>query len=225
MTRVLALLVVTGRLLAAQSVGARLEGRVPAPAVGPVDSIARAAAESGLPVEPIVKKALEGGAKHAPPALIVAAAAQVADQLREARALLVGGDTVQPRPKEIIAVAAALGRGLPPKLARRIVAAFPDEPPGSGGGPALHAVADLVGHGFAQNAAVDLVVDAAHQGVRGLRLLDVATAAVHQLQRGRSHKEALALVRAELPDVPTPPTPSAGAFSRARRPGSDSTPR
>jgi len=220
--RALVFLVSLAAPLAAQSVVARLEGRVPPAAVGPVDSIARAAAENGLPVEPIVKKALEGGAKHAAPALIVAAAAQVADQLREARELLALGDTVPPRPKEIIAVAAALGRGLPPKLARRIVAAFPDEP--AGGGPALHAVADLVGHGFAQNAAVDLIVDAAHQGLRGLRLLDVATAAVHELQRGSSHREAVAVVRRELPAVPTPPSPSAGAFTRARRPVGDSTP-
>jgi hypothetical protein len=214
------LLAVAGGALGAQSVAPRLAGRVPAAAVGPVDSIARAAAASGLPVDPIVKKALEGGAKHAAPALIVAAAGQVADQLREARALLARGDTVQPRPKEIVAVAAALGRGLPPTLARRIVAAFAEEPTG----PALHAVADLVGHGFAQDAAVDLVIEAAREGLRGVRLLDVATAAVHELQRGRSHGEALAAVRSELPDVPSPPSLPGAAFTRARRPV-DSTPR
>jgi hypothetical protein len=219
--RLALLLAVAGRGLAGQSVAPRLAGRVPEAAVGPVDSIARSAAESGLPVDPIVKKALEGGAKHAPPGLIVAAAGQVAEQLREARALLVRGDTVQPRPKEITAVAAALGRGLPPKLARRIVAAFPEEPTG----PPLHAVADLVGHGFAQDAAVDLVIEGSRQGLRGVRLLDVATAAVHELQRGRSHREALATVRGELPDVPTPPSLPGGAFTRARRPAGDTTPR
>ena len=76
----------------------------------------------------------------------------------------------------------------------------------------------LVGHGFAEDAAVDLIVAAARVGLRGLRLLDVATAAVHELQRGATHGEALALVRRALPDVPSPPKPSPAQVNRARRP-------
>jgi len=87
----------------------------------------------------------------------------------------------------------------------------------------LDAVADLVGHGFVQDSAVDLVVDAVRQGLRGLRLLDVATAAVHELQRGRSHSLALADVRRQLPNVPTAPTPPPAAVTRARRPVADTT--
>ena len=118
-----------------------------------------------------------------------------------------------------MAVSAALVRGLPTPLVQRLVAVLPGEPTG----PALHAVADMVGHGFAQDSAVDLVVAAVRQGLRGLRLLDVATAAVHELQRGRSHAAALAAVRLRLPDVPTPPTPPPAAVTRARRPTADTT--
>jgi len=206
--------------LAAQSMRARLAGRVPAAAVAPVDSIVRVAEVDGLPTDPLVRKALEGGAKQASPDQIVAAVAQVASELREARALLLRGGGGGPvPPAEVMAVSAALVRGLPVPLVQRLVAVLPGEPTG----PALHAVADMVGHGFAQDSAVGLVVEAVGQGLRGLRLLDVATSAVHELQRGRTHALALAEVRRRLPDVPTPPTPPPAAVTRARRPVADTT--
>lgn len=206
--------------LAAQSMRARLVGRVPAAAVAPVDSVVRVAGADGLPTEPLVRKALEGGAKQASADQIVAAVAVVAGELREARTLLLRGGARSPvPPAEIVAVSAALVRGLPAPLVQRLVEVLPGEPTG----PALHAVADMVGHGFAQDSAVDLVVDAVGQGLRGLRLLDVATAAVHELQRGRSHAVAIAEVRRRLPDVPISPMPPPGTVTRARRPVADST--
>jgi hypothetical protein len=193
---------------------ARLTGRVPEVAIAPVDSVVRAAAADDLPTEPLVQKALEGAAKHAPPGQIVEAVAAHADQLRQARTLLQRSGGPAPTDGEITSVAAAMVRGLPPPLAERIVTVLPDEPPG----PALHAVADLEGHGFAEDAAVDLIVAAARVGLRGLRLLDVATAAVHELQRGATHDSALGTVRRALPDVPSPPKPSPAQVNRARRP-------
>lgn len=206
--------------LAAQTLRARLAGRIPAAAIAPVDSLVRAAAADGLPTDQLVEKALEGGAKQASSEQIVAAVAQIASQLREARTLLLRSGAPAPLPPaEVVAVAAALVRGLPAALVQRIVAVLPGEPTG----PALDAVADMVGHGFVRDSAVDLVVDAVRQGLRGLRLLDVATAAVHELQRGRSHSLALADVRRQLPNVPTAPTPPPAAVTRARRPVADTT--
>jgi len=193
---------------------ARLTGRVPEVAIAPVDSVVRAAEADDLPTEPLVQKALEGAAKHAAPGQIVEAVAAHADQLRQARTLLSRAGGPPPTAAEITSVAAVMVRGLPPPLAERIVTALPNEPPG----PALHAVADLAGHGFAEDAAVDLIVAAARVGLRGLRLLDVATAAVHELQRGATHDSALATVRRALPDVPSPPKPSPAQVNRARRP-------
>jgi hypothetical protein len=213
------MLCVAGPCLAAQQGGdsarARLEGRIPPAAIAPVDSIVHAAVSERLPIEPLIRKALEGGAKRVPAETIVLAVRQSANLLRQARAMLLRGGATEPiRPAELEAVAAALGRGLPPPLVEKITAAMPDEPTG----PALHAVADLVGHGFAQSSAVGLIVDAGRQGLRGVRLLDVAAAAVREVQRGQTRAQAIANVRRVLPEVPSPAAPTPAAVGRARRP-------
>lgn len=213
--RLIAMALAASTPLAAQGVRARLAGRVPPIVLREVDSIVSLARADGLPTEPLIQKALEGGAKHASPDRIVAAVGAAANQLRVARALLeLAVVSHPPEPAEVTAVAAALARGVPTDQAERLSAALPGEPTG----PALHAVADLVGHGFDQDASVDLIVDAAHAGLRGLRLLDVAAAAVQAVQRGGTHAAALTQVRDDLPDIPPPPRPGPGAVSKARRP-------
>lgn len=59
----------------------RLAGRVPDAARAQVDAILSGARSRGLPVEPLVDRALEGAAKGAPPALIVSAVARLRDEL------------------------------------------------------------------------------------------------------------------------------------------------
>jgi len=59
----------------------RLLGRVPDPARAQVDAILDAARVRGLPVEPLVDRALEGATKGAPPAAIVAAVTRLRDEL------------------------------------------------------------------------------------------------------------------------------------------------
>src|SRR5881628_71512 len=200
---------------AAQSVRGRLEGRVPVAVIAGVDSLVRQAAREQLPTEPLVQKALEGGAKEVPAARIVAAVETALAQLRSSRALLVGaGDAPPATAGEVIAVSAALRRGVPALVIERVVAALPAEPRGS----ALHAVADLVEHRFAPDSAADLILAASHLGLRGERLLDVSTAAVHELQRGRTRAAALADVQARLPDIPAAPKAGHETVVRARRP-------
>lgn len=200
---------------AAQSLRGRLEDRVPAAAIPAVDSLVRQAAQEQLPTEPLVQKALEGGAKGASAERIVTAVETALGQLRSSRALLVGaGDAPPTTAAEVITVSAALRRGVPPPVVERVVAALPAEPRGS----ALHAVADLVEHRFAPDSAVDLILAASHLGLRGERLLDVSTAALHELQRGRTRSAALADVRARLPDVPAAPKAGHETVVRARRP-------
>ena len=180
--------------LAAQNPGrhARLEGRVPAGALPVIDSlVARAVAES-LPTEPLVQKALEGGAKRISTSRIVNAVRRALLQLENARGLLTQAAPDQPAgDTALYAVAAALGRGLAPGVVRQIVVGLPGQPPG----PPLHAVADLVAHRFDPDSAAALIVEAGRRGLQGMRLLDVANAAVHELQRGRTRAEALARVR------------------------------
>jgi len=168
-----------------------------------------------------VQKALEGGAKHVSAARIGAAAQEMLDQLRDARALLVrAGDAPPATAAEVTTIYAALKRGLPAPVVERIVAAMPQEPRGS----ALHSVADLAAHRFDPDSSASLIIDAAHQGLRGERLLDVSTAVVHELQRGHSRAEALAVVRRELPNVPAPPKPARASVAGARRPEAASPP-
>lgn len=217
-TRLIALLAGLAAPLTAQSGsgrgGDRLTGHVPPATLPALDSIVEEAARAGLPTEPLIQKALEGGAKGVAPDRLVVAVGASAAQLRSASALLRSAGEARPSdPAEVSAVAAALSRGVSPQQVARLSLALPGEPTG----PALHAVADLVGHGFAEDSSVDLVVAGAQLGLRGLRFLDIAAAAVQDLQRGRSHAAALAHVRSLLPHVPAPPRPAAAAVSRARR--------
>ena len=201
------ILVLLASPLAAQSERDRLEGRVPAAAIPTVDSLVQLATREDLPTEPLVQKALEGGAKHQPAGRIAAAAQAMLGQLRDARALLVrAGDAPPATAAEVTTIYAALKRGLPGPVVERIVAALPQEPRGS----ALHAVADLATHHFEPDSAATLIIDAARQGLRGER---------HEVQRGHSRAEAVAVVRRQLPNVPSPPKPARASVAGARRPG------
>jgi hypothetical protein len=201
--------------LAAQSVRSRLEGRVPGSVIPTIDSLVQSAAQEGLPTEPLIQKAIEGGAKHVSEPRIVAAVQVSLGQLRDARDLLVrGGDAPPVEPAEVTTVVWALRRGLPSAVVERVAAALP-QPPRS---PALHAVADLVAHGFEPDSAATLIIEAVQAGVPQERLLDVSTATLHEVQRGRNRSEALATVRQLLPNVPAPAKPARAAVAGARRP-------
>jgi len=201
--------------LPAQSVRARLEGRVPAAAIPTVDSLVQTARREGLPTEPLVQKALEGGAKHAAAPRVVSAVLVSLSQLRDAHDLLVRAHDEPPvTPGEVTTVAWALRSGLPPRVVERLVTALPSPPRG----PAVHAVADLVEHHFDPDSSANLIVEAIGKGLHGERLHDVSVAALHEVQRGRTPAEALAMVRQELPNVPATPKPTRAAVVRARRP-------
>jgi len=190
--------------MAAQSVRARLEGRVPAEVIPTIDSLVQTAAAESLPAELLVQKAIEGGAKHVAPEYIVVAVRVNLDQLRRARNMLVdGGDKPPTTAEEVATLNTALKRGLAPPTVARIVEALPAEPRSA----AFHAVADLVGHGFDQDSAADLILAAASMGLRGERLLDVADKAILELQSGRGYTEALGTVQSQLPQVSTTKVP------------------
>ena len=93
-----ALLIWVAAPLAAQSVAARLEGRMPAAAIPVVDSLVQVAAGEHLPTEPLVQKAIEGGAKRVSGERIVKAVELNLAQLRAARALLAGAGDTAPAP-------------------------------------------------------------------------------------------------------------------------------
>ena len=204
--------------LAAQSVRVRLEGRVPAAAMAIVDSLVQQATQEDLPTEPLVQKALEGGAKHVSAGRIVAAVQLRLVQMRDARTLLVRAGHGPFTAAEVMAVSGTLKRGVPGPVVERLVVALPNESRGS----ALHAEADLVSHGFDPDSSAGLLVEATRRSLRGGRLLDVSAAVLHELQRGHTRPEALALVRLQLPNVPPAPKPPKASVAGARRPGASS---
>ena len=213
----LGLALLTGPL-AAQSVRVRLEGRVPAAALATVDSLVQQARQEDLPTEPLVQKALEGGAKHVSAGRIVAAVQLRLVQMRDARTLLVRAGHGPFTAAEVMAVSGTLKRGVPGPVVERLVVALPNESRGS----ALHAEADLVAHGFDPDSSAGLLVEATRRSLRGGRLLDVSAAVLHALQRGHTRPEALALVRLQLPNVPPAPKPPKASVAGARRPGASS---
>lgn len=200
--------------LLAQGDPGRLRGRLPPAAVAAVDSLIQVARAESLPEEPLVQKALEGQAKGATPGRIAQAVAQSLDRLRYAREVLFRSGAAAPSALEIAGVSLALDRGLPEPVVHRLVAAQPQGPHG----PALHAVADLISHRFDADSAADLIVQAVRAGVSGVRLLDVAAAAIHEVQAGYTRAQAVALIRGRLPNVPEPPPAPRGVVTRARRP-------
>ncbi|HEY7193546.1 MAG TPA: hypothetical protein VH439_07365 [Gemmatimonadales bacterium] len=206
--------------VSAQTPAARLSGRVPAAAMPAIDSIIATAVVESLPTEPLVQKALEGSAKNVPPDRLVSGVRGTLVQLRAARMIVAQAMPGQPiQEGHVAAVAAALARGLPAPIVERLLTVAPHEPPG----PALHAAADMIAHHFDPDSAVDLLVEAHSKGLRGMRLLDVAVAADHELQRGggRTPSEALAHVRAMLPNVPaTESGPTGAAVTRHGTKGS-----
>lgn len=183
----------------------RLQGRVPAAALPAIDSMLATAVAESLPTEPLVQKALEGSAKNVGADRLVIAVRRNLLQLRQARVIVSEAVPGQPaREGHVAAVAAALARGLSGPIVERLLAMAPNDAPG----PALHAAADLIAHRFDPDSATDLLIDAYNKGLHGVRLLDVAMAADHELQRrgGRTPGEALARVKAMLPNVPAPAT-------------------
>jgi hypothetical protein len=188
--------------MVAQTPAARLAGRVPQEALSTIDSLIGIAVAESLPTEPLVQKALEGSAKGVAANRLVNGVRRGLVQLREARIVVVRARPDQPvSDGHVAAVAAALARGLSPAIIERLLTAAPDEPPG----PALHAAADLIAHGFDPDSSASLLVEAHEKGLHGERLLDVALAVDHELQRGagRTRAEALRRVRAMLPNVPS----------------------
>jgi hypothetical protein len=106
------------RSLAAQDVAARLDGRVPANVVHAVQGIAQDAQARGLPVELLIQKAMEGGAKGVPAERVIAAVQVLAARLDEARGALREAGNPHPSPEALESGAYALSAGLSARQVR-----------------------------------------------------------------------------------------------------------
>lgn len=166
----LALTAVAALRLAAQApdVAARLTGRVPPAVVSAVAGIAASAADRGLPVEPLVQKAIEGGAKGKPADRVIAAVRALADQLAAAAAALGSGGHTDVDVVE--GGAYALGAGLGVKQVQQLARA--SHPPYDAA-LTLRVAATLAALGVPANNTVDLLQSVISAGRPPSELLDL----------------------------------------------------
>lgn len=156
-----AVFLVVGLPLAAHAQDPRLTRRLDAAALDGVTREIEAARDVGLPVEPLVQKALEGAARQADAPRIVAAVRGLRERMSSAREVLGAAATES----ELVAGAGALSVGVDPEGLRRIAR----ESAASGGtGAALPLVvlADLVQQGVPPPSAVSAVASLARAGAR-----------------------------------------------------------
>jgi hypothetical protein len=138
---------------AAQAQDARLTERLDATTAAQVQQVVDSAQRAGLPGEPLVQKALEGGTLGASGDRIVAAVQALHGQLRRAREALGGGAS----DAELTAAAGALRAGLEPGALRRLQSL-------RGGRPLVLPIAvltDLVAEGVPPAEATRSVLDLA----------------------------------------------------------------
>ena len=98
--------------LSAQDVRAQLEGRVSPEVQRAVRGIAADAAARGLPVDPLVQKAIEGAAKGVPADRVIAAVRALAGRLGEAREAVRAGGVAAPSGDVVEGGADALNAGI-----------------------------------------------------------------------------------------------------------------
>ncbi|HEX4634385.1 MAG TPA: hypothetical protein VH163_11145 [Gemmatimonadales bacterium] len=99
--------------LAAQTdIGAQLAGRVPATVIQATQSLAESAAVTGVPVAPLVQKALEGAAKNVPADRVVVALQALFTREVTALGALQQGGIAAPDPMAVDGATFALSAGL-----------------------------------------------------------------------------------------------------------------
>ena len=106
------LLAAAAPLAAQQDLTARLGARVPPAVVAAAQALADTAQARGLPIDPLIDKAIEGAAKGVAPERVVVALRMVFDQLGGAAAAIRDGGDAAPDAGTIEAGAFALSAGL-----------------------------------------------------------------------------------------------------------------
>ncbi|MEJ2186486.1 MAG: hypothetical protein P8Z36_11160 [Gemmatimonadota bacterium] len=185
----MAMAALAGPLSAQESAMERIRAALPPDQVQAVEQVLARARQQNLPTEPLMEKALEGVAKHAPPPLIVQALNQLSRQLGEARALLKNG--APPAGDEVAAVADALRRGVPAKAVRTLhEQAGPGEPVAL----AVHTLGDLLDRGVPVNSALDVLKAWREHGARADELREIPAAVEGMIRQGEMPGEAAAAV-------------------------------
>jgi hypothetical protein len=151
-------------------VAGRLGGRVPPEVARAVQDIVAATAARGLPVEPLIDKAIEGGAKKVPADRVIAAVRALAARLDDARLALRQGGIETPEADVVeggaYALSAGLSRGQTSELVR--VSRSPYDPALS-----LRVAATLAALGVPPQETLDLMRGMMKAGRAPSDLLDL----------------------------------------------------
>ncbi len=191
--RVLPLALILAIPGAAAAQDSRLVERLNTATAASVQRVVDSARIAGLPTEPLVQKALEGGTLGASGERIVAAVEALHGQLGRARDAL-GGDASD---AELTAAAGALRAGLPPGALRRLQSL-------RSGRPLVVPIAvltDLVAEGVPADQATRSVLDLAREG----RPDDEFVALRRQVQLQRREGAADPMNRPALRPAADPP--------------------
>lgn len=154
-------LAVTLPLSAQTGVAERLRGRVAPEVVVAAQRLAREAAAKGIPVELIVQKAIEGGAKGVPAPRVVAALEALAVRLETAARAARSAGLAAPDPATVESGAFALGTGIGEQQLERLVrSSRPPHAPDV----TLRVAGALAALGVPPGQTVELVVQAIEAG-------------------------------------------------------------
>src|SRR5438876_1882045 len=140
--------------LSAQDVRAQLDGRVSPEVQRAVRGIAADAAARGLPVDPLVQKAIEGAAKGVPADRVIAAVRTLAGRLGEAREAVRAGGVAAPSGDVVEGGADALNAGISPRQVSALVRV--SQPPQDPALP-LRVAATVAALGVPPTQALELV--------------------------------------------------------------------
>ena len=190
--------------LAAQgSVAARLSGRVSPEVVAAVRGMVDSAAARGLPVELLVQKALEGGAKGVPADRVIAAVRALAGELDASAGALRSAGLAAPDGDAIEAGAFALTAGLTVQQVRDL-ASVSHAP--FGAASTLRVAALLAALGVPAKETVALVRRTVESGRAPTDLLDLPGRVQSEIARGETPAQAAAgLARAPAGPPTVPP--------------------
>ena len=192
-----------GVALAVVAVAAPLAGQMPddwarrvsAAALADIEALVQEAAAEGLPVAPLIQKALEGSVKGVAPDRIVQTVRIFRAELRDAHYLLASVRPNTPvEEADIVAVAFALHRGIRPVEVRELLEVAPEE----ARDVALQIAADIAARGYSPEQASRLVADAIAQRLTPSQLMALPRFVSLELERGAAPDEAMSRVRGQL---------------------------
>lgn len=198
-------------------VASQLAGRAPPAVIATVQQLADSAAVLGLPINPLIQKALEGGAKGIPDDRVLAAVRAVLTQLHAAAVAIRAAGVAAPDGETIEAGAFALNAGLGDRQVQDLVRASISPPyvPAA----TLRIAGTLAALGVPPKETVDLVRASIRAGRPPAELLNLPSRVQESMARGIPPAEAAAgLARAagQAPArQPHRPPPGQG---RPRRP-------